>query len=462
MKKRILCFCLAIISLVAICSCSCVKSEIKYDYDMSEYISIPDYKAHTFDVEEDAIKMAIGAYLMEFASEYSVRRGDKIQVTMKFYNLIDPEIDAKGEEIKELAKEDIWIENVATPNANGDYQISSQLENALLNAKIGVTVSKQLTLDDKFFDENYRNKKLFVDLTVKNKICEEGDVLTASYTGYHIDANGNIVKENGKDKTFDTNDNSPFFIGSHLAIDDFENGLKGLKIGEEKDIYATFPEKYDAEPSLAGKRVLFRVKIKAFYIPQTYNDAFVKNYFTTFQTTAEFEESLKDAYTLTKVMEYINDNAQIFKFPTQEYQATVEQLESIAPIWQEQYKMTLDQYLNAQYGMTRDEYIKSNMKTEMILYALRNIIGAEAVPTETELVAERQKLIEQYKKQYMTSEGLTESQAISKANQYVDALGESYIYETVLYSKIDKIIPKQVKTNFIPSEKDYIFDAKTE
>lgn len=154
---------------------------VKYDYDMSTYISIPDYKSHTFDINEDEIKIAISAYLINYASEYSVNRGDKIQVDMKFYMPVDSVVDAKGEEIIELRQEGIWLQSVATPNANGDYQISSQLENALLNAKIGITVSKLLTLDDKFFDENYRNKKLFVDLTVKNKICEEGDVLTASY-----------------------------------------------------------------------------------------------------------------------------------------------------------------------------------------------------------------------------------------------------------------------------------------
>ena len=431
---------------------------VKYDYDMSTYISIPDYKSHTFDINEDEIKIAISAYLINYASEYSVNRGDKIQVDMKFYMPVDSVVDAKGEEIIELRQEGIWLQSVATPNANGDYQISSQLENALLNAKIGITVSKLLTLDDKFFDENYRNKKLFVDMTVKNKICEKGDVLTASYTGYFVDENGEIVKENGEDKTFDTSVNSPFFIGSHLAIDDFEKGLVGMTLGEEKDIYATFPNDYEAMPSLAGKRVLFKVKIKSYYTPPSYNDEFVKNYFNGFETVDEFEESLMKEYIREKVYDFIDKNAQALKYPSKEYEMANEQLEEVAKPFIEQYGMTVDEYIESNYSMTRDEYIKANMKTEMIFYALRHMIGTDAVPTETEIAIERQKLIDQYTRDYMMDEDLAQSQAKKKASEYVEALGENYIYENVMYSKIDEIIPNQVKTNLIPSEKEYVWE----
>ena len=111
--------------------------------------------------------------------------------------------------------------------------------------------------------------------------------------------------------------------------------------------------------------------------------------------------------------------------------------------------------------MTIDQYIKSNMKTEMIFYYLRDLIGASAIPTETELTAMKESLVKSYKNQYMQNEGLTESQAIVKANEYVEALGDTYVYEQVMYGKLDDIIAKQVKTKLIPSTKDYIFDAKT-
>ena len=462
MKKRIVCLLLALASLFSVCACSCIRSEEKYDYDLSEYISIPDYKNQTYQIEEDDIKLAIGAYLLQFASEYTVQRGDKIKVDIKFFNLLDPEIDAKGEEITELAQKDLWLEHVAKPSQDGNYVISSQVENGILGGKINATISNTYTISNDFFVEEYRGKRLIVEATVTNRACKAGDVLTASYTGYHIDKDGNIIRENDKDKTFDSSDNSPFFIGSNLAIKDIEDGLVGMTIGEEKNIYATFPEDYEPSKDLAGKRVLFKIKIKTFYKPSTYDDDFVKTYFATFKNTKEFEESLKRELTLTKVYDYINSKAQVFEFPRAEYDASLDQLTSIANLWYQQYSITLEQYVKNEYGMTIDQYIKSNMKTEMIFYYLRDLIGTDAIPTETELTAMKESLVQQYKKEYMTSNGLTESQAISKANEYVESLGESYIYEQVMYGKIDEIIASQVKIDFIPSEKDYIFDAKTE
>lgn len=459
--KKILCLVLALVSVLAVCSCSCIRSDEKYDYDLSEYMSIPDYKAKVYDIKEDDIKHAIGAYLMQFAAEYTVKRGDKIQVDMKFYDLLTPEIDAKGAEITELAKEGLWLENVATPDSNGDYQISSQIENGIMGAKMGATVSKIFTISNDFYIEKYRGKRMFVDTTIKNRECEPGDVLTASYTGYHIDKDGKIIKENGQEKTFDSSDNTPFYVGAHLAIEDIENGLIGMTIGNEKEIYATFPNDYTPDPALAGKKVLFKVKIKAFFTPSTYDDDFIKSHFSGLNSTKEFEDSLVKERVLSAVMEYIEEKTQIFEYPRAEYNASEDELIKLAELWYQNYSMTIEQYLKNQYGMTVDQFIKSNMKTEMIFYYLRDLIGADAVPTETEIKAKREELVQQYKTEVMTSNGLNESQAIVEANEYVEALGESYIYEQVMYKKIDEIIPKQVKTNFVKTTQDYIFDAKT-
>ena len=458
MLKRLICLILALVSVFAICSC--IKSEVKYDYELSEYLSLPDYRSQEYKIKEDDIKIAIAAYLLEYAQEYKVKRGDKIQVDIKFYSLKSPTIDAKDKEITELFKDDLWIDRVGTPNTDGKYQISSLIEENILGAKIGATVSKLLVLDNTFFDEKYRGQKVFVDITINNRICEVGDVLTASYTGYYIDSEGNIVKEDGKEKTFDQSDNSPFYIGSHLAIDEFEQGLVGMTIGEEKNIYATFPKDYEPEPTLAGKKVLFKVKIKSFFVPHTYNDDFVKTYFNNFSTIAEFEASLRKEYLLNAVFEYISKNTQIYEFPDDEYDATMEELEAIAPTFQSQYNMTIEEYVEKRYQMTVDQYIKSNMKTEMIFYYLADLIGTDATPTETELAAKKSELIETYKKQYMANDGITESQALSKANDYVMTLGDSFIYEQVMYKKIDDVVEKQVTFKEIPSEKTYVFDAQ--
>ena len=235
-----------------------------------------------------------------------------------------------------------------------------------------------------------------------------------------------------------------------------------MYVGQEKDIYATFPTDYEPDPTLAGKKVLFRVKLKSLYEPPVYNDAFVQNYFSTFKTTKEFEDALVKEYTLTLVYDYISNYSQIIEYPEAEYAAAQDQLEEISETWVQNYGMTLDSYILSTYGMTRDAYIKSNMKTEMIFYTLRNMIGTPAIPTETEIAAMKETLINDYKNQYMSEQGLTESAALSAANEFVETLGHAYIYEQVMYDKIDNIIPSHVTTKLIPSEYEYVFDAKTE
>ena len=462
--KKLVCLLLVALSLFSVCACSCFVSDVKYDYeDMTQFIRLPDYKNHLFEIEEDSIKQAIGTYLMQFSSEYTVQAGDKVKVDIKFFEKIAEDVDKPSKnEIKELAITGEWIEKVGLVYSDGKHQLSSTIENNIIGMKNGDTISKPVKLDDDYYIESGRGRSVFAEITVKNIVCEEGDVVLASYTGYYLDKDGNIVKENGKDKTFDQSDNSSFYIGSNLAIKDFENGLIGMTIGEENDIYATFPEDYAPDKNLAGQKVLFKVKIKSMYTPPIYNNAFVQKYFSTFKTTKEFEEALKKEYLLTLIYDYINNNAQVIEYPEPEYEAANDQLEEIAETWTQNYSMTLDAYIMSTYGMTRDAYIKSNMKTEMIFYSLRNMIGTPAIPTEVEIAAMRSKLIEDYKNQYMQEDGLTDSAALSAANEFVDALGETYVYEQVMYEKIDDIIPTQVQTKMIESEREYVFDAKTE
>jgi trigger factor len=50
-------------------------------------------------------------------------------------------------------------------------------------------------------------------------------------------------------------------IGSDRLIDEFENNLPGMKVGETRSVEVQFPEDH-AEEKLAGKKVLYRVTLK--------------------------------------------------------------------------------------------------------------------------------------------------------------------------------------------------------
>ncbi|MBQ7646363.1 MAG: FKBP-type peptidyl-prolyl cis-trans isomerase [Clostridia bacterium] len=82
--------------------------------------------------------------------------------------------------------------------------------------------------------------------------AEKSDLANFDYTGY-ID-----------DKQFEggTDTGAELIIGSNKFIPGFEDQLIGMKTGETKDIYVTFPENYQAK-EYAGKDAKFVIKLNS-------------------------------------------------------------------------------------------------------------------------------------------------------------------------------------------------------
>ena len=80
-------------------------------------------------------------------------------------------------------------------------------------------------------------------------------------------------------------------IGSGSFVPGFEDQVIGMKAGEEKDLDITFPEDYHAD--LAGKAVVFHVKVKEVKEPQApeVDDEFAKDV-SEFETLADFRKDL--------------------------------------------------------------------------------------------------------------------------------------------------------------------------
>lgn len=83
-----------------------------------------------------------------------------------------------------------------------------------------------------------------------SKVAQENDTVIIDFSGF---LNGNQF-EGG------TAENFKLKLGSGKFVPGFEEQLIGLKKGEERSINITFPEQY--LPNLAGKEVVFKVKIK--------------------------------------------------------------------------------------------------------------------------------------------------------------------------------------------------------
>ena len=84
----------------------------------------------------------------------------------------------------------------------------------------------------------------------EDKTIEAGNIAVFDFEGF-VDGE---AFEGGKAENFE------LLIGSGQFIPGFEDGMIGLKAGDEKDLEVTFPEDYQA-PNLKGKASIFKIKI---------------------------------------------------------------------------------------------------------------------------------------------------------------------------------------------------------
>lgn len=144
---------------------------------------------------------------------------------------------------------------------------------------------KKVSVSDKEVEEELDR---FVESQARfeesDKPSEKGDFLVIDFEG-SVDGK---VFEGGSAQDYRLE------LGSHTFIDGFEDQLIGCKVGEEKVVKVTFPEKYPAE-NLAGKPAEFKVTVKKVEkksLPEL-NDKLV-SFSTEFSTVEEYKNSIKE------------------------------------------------------------------------------------------------------------------------------------------------------------------------
>ena len=241
-------------------------------------------------------------------------------------------------------------------------------------------------------------------------------------------------------------------IGSGSFVPGFEDQLIGLKAGDEKDLDITFPEDY--VPDLAGKSVVFKVKVKEVKEPQApeVDDEFAKDV-SEFETLADFKKDLGEKLQQRRTAEAQND------FESAVLDQLIDNLEADIPdgMVETQLDKIMDEYamrMSGQ-GMSMDDYLKMmGMTPEMLRTsakpsALRQVktqLALEAVAaaenmevTDEECDAEVAKLAEQYK--------LTAEQV--KAAVSLDALKQD-----LLLQKASKLVVDEAKVGGAPKKEE--------
>lgn len=222
----------------------------------------------------------------------------------------------------------------------------------------------------------------------EDRKAAEGDVVNIDYTGYLDDE----AFDGGSATGYDLE------LGSGTFIPGFEDGLIGVKKGEELDLNLTFPDPYKNNPDLAGKEVVFKVKvnsIKEFDTPE-YTDELVAEK-TDYDTIEAYEKSIADEIRENNITNALAKQLLANAEFASEYPASLRNyyeefyLQSSESYVQSVLQTTLDEYLES-IGTDREtfleetwgETIENNMQGDLILGVVAEKEGIKAEGQEYE------------------------------------------------------------------------------
>ncbi|MCR5691211.1 MAG: FKBP-type peptidyl-prolyl cis-trans isomerase [Eubacterium sp.] len=151
---------------------------------------------------------------------------------------------------------------------------------------------KGIEVDCRVTDADLETEKNnFLSQHVKESKIKKGKV--TSGCSINIDFTGKV---DGKEFDGGSAEDYEVVAGNSGFINGFDEGLLTMKVGETKDLNLQFPTPYVNNPDLAGKPVVFTVKVN--HIVKTekrpWNDAYVKKYSDEgYKTVAEWTKETK-------------------------------------------------------------------------------------------------------------------------------------------------------------------------
>lgn len=208
--------------------------------------------------------------------------------------------DVVSAEYAEFLQNNPEIEVADYPKVNIDSMTSNGLKvslsvNLMPEVELGPIKFKIKKKEPSVSEEEVEQQvKAFVDSQARfvesDKPAEMGDFV-------NIDFSGSV---DGKKFDGGTAEDYRLELGSHSFIDTFEDQLVGLKVGDEKVVKVTFPEKYPAE-NLAGKLAEFEVKVKKVEKKEAreLNDKLI-SFATEFATVEEYKKDVREKILQTK------------------------------------------------------------------------------------------------------------------------------------------------------------------
>ena len=216
----------------------------------------------------------------------------------------------------------------------------------------------------------------------KDREVKKGDKVTIDFVGT-ID---------GKEFEGGTSKDYTYVLGEGKMIDGFDEGIYGMKMGEEKTIEVTFPEDY-SKKDLQGKKAQFKITMKKgqeVTKQPEWNDEFVSEYSKgEYKTVADYEKYLYDAMlaSATEASESqlendmwkeIFDGSVINGYPDYLYNTLNKSITSNIESTAAYYGLTTAQYM--QYfagGLSIHEYVLQYVESSLITKAIIKDMGLE-------------------------------------------------------------------------------------
>ena len=120
---------------------------------------------------------------------------------------------------------------------------------------------------------------------VTDRGAEDGDTVNIDFKGYK----DGVAFDGGEAAGYD------LVLGSGSFIEGFEEGLIGVKAGDEKELNLTFPEDY-MSADLAGADVVFEVTVNEVKVQKDaeLNDEFVKRVSDKSATVEEYRQEIRE------------------------------------------------------------------------------------------------------------------------------------------------------------------------
>lgn len=392
----------------------------------------------TVTVDGEEWKKAVDKAFRKLGSKAEIKGFRKGQVPAKMLEKIIPERERWIEAVNDNANDwlragldDKKLDPISRPmldikDMDADhvavtYDFAVVPEVEMGNYKgLDYTIGDTEVSDEELNAELDRMRKQYADMEVKDGAAEEGDTVNINYEGFR---DGEAF-EGGKA------DNYNLTLGSHSFIPGFEEGLVGVKAGEDKELNLTFPEDYYHE-DLRGKSVVFKVhvnEVKHEVLPEL-DDDFAKDVNAPGVEDVEgLKKLVKDRLSSSKKTKAENDAeeklidqliaAEKVDLPDAMIDNEVEDMVSNRENYFKQQGLTLDMYLKYT-GSDMDAFKKSLRpdaeRTVRMRLALGKIAELEKLePTDEDYEKEYKNIADAYQMDVDTVKKLVDKSYITE------------------------------------------------